>query len=161
MLPGTCKYAKLNNERDQLLCPNVDSFVHERGTTGWESWATQGSSLGQNKFVSNHVCLMEKGDRLLSQESQAESHVLTCPTRPAALIPIPALLNLLFPVRTHSMALCLVWSSPRPESCSLQIRGQRQEQGLGPPMCPHLLPRLTAGLPSCPAHLTVYQIKAQ
>lgn len=104
---------------------------------------------------------MERGDWLLSQESQAESHVLTCLTRLTTLIPISTLLNLLFPVRTHSVALCLVWSALGQRAAHSRLEVNAKSRGLALPVCPRLLPRLTAGLPSRLAHLIVYQVKAQ
>lgn len=157
-LSGACKYYKLNNEGDRLLCPNVDSLCMKGAPQSGSPGLTRAADLGRTHLYRIKSVLWRRGLAAFPGVPGRESRAyLPCP--PAALSPIPALLNLLFPVHTHSMALCLVWSGPRPESCSLQVRGQRQEQGLCPPHVPSPAPPAHSRPASLSAHLTVYQSK--
>lgn len=122
---------------------------------------TQAAYLGQNEFVSNHICLLESGGSCFSRSPGQGGHLLTSPTRPAALTdshPCPFEPIAPYTDTQHGFGAWsrVVWVQ---RATRLQTRGQYQRAGTSPlSVCPRLLPRmgLTTGLP--PA---VYQSKAQ
>lgn len=127
----------LNNEEDHLLCPNVDSFVHERGTTAWESWANRGSLLGQNTLVLNYVCLTEKGTGCFPKCPRQR---VTCspapPTCSSESHPCPFEPIVPYTCKQHGFVPGL--EHQRAAHSRLKVNAKSRDFAL--PMCPHLLP---------------------
>lgn len=138
--------------------------MHERSTTTWECLSQPGQiTWGRTNLYQTLSVLWTVGTGCFARRPRQRVQLLMCPTNPAALADsYPCTCEPAAPVHTHSVALCLAWSGPRPESCAFQTRGPDQEQGLHPPRCalPNS-PGLTAGLPPWLSDPAVYQIKAR